>query len=265
MLFSGSPSANPQGSSSATDVLQSRITLFPTGWVPPSLDRRFWNFFPAASHSLGRTSPLCLCSPTLKSSRFTQRSGNAHFFFLFFLGPYPRHMEVPRLRVESELHLLAYTHPQQQWIWAVSSTYTTAHGNARFLTHWLRPGIEPASSWILARFVNHWATMGPPGYTYFILLCWPALLFFLSKSASGPLPHRNKPRLLRLHPTPFLLWAAALTSSFLLHSLVMIGNYLEYTLGLWHLHFCISFSDKYTQDKIPVLQEKIEKTVCQGL
>ena len=26
-----------------------------------------------------------------------------------FLGPHPRHMEVPRLGVKSELHLLAYT------------------------------------------------------------------------------------------------------------------------------------------------------------
>ena len=30
------------------------------------------------------------------------------FFFLFFLGPHPRHMEVPRLGVELELQLLAY-------------------------------------------------------------------------------------------------------------------------------------------------------------
>ena len=28
-------------------------------------------------------------------------------FFLFFLGPHPRHMEIPRLRVKSELHLPA--------------------------------------------------------------------------------------------------------------------------------------------------------------
>ena len=34
------------------------------------------------------------------------------------------------------------------------ATYTTAHGNAGFLTHWVRPGIKPASSWILARFVT---------------------------------------------------------------------------------------------------------------
>ena len=31
------------------------------------------------------------------------------FFFFVFLGPHPWHMEVPRLGVESELQLLAYT------------------------------------------------------------------------------------------------------------------------------------------------------------
>ena len=46
--------------------------------------------------------------------------------------------------------------------WATSSTYTTAHGNARSLIHWVRPGIKPASSWRLIEFVNHGATMGTP-------------------------------------------------------------------------------------------------------
>ena len=31
-------------------------------------------------------------------------------------------------------------------------TYTTAHGNAGSLTHWVRPGIRPSSSWMLVRF-----------------------------------------------------------------------------------------------------------------
>ena len=44
--------------------------------------------------------------------------------------------------------------PQQHEIWAMSVTYTTAHSNARSLTHWVRPGIEPASSWILAGFIT---------------------------------------------------------------------------------------------------------------
>ena len=34
---------------------------------------------------------------------------NAAFFFFCFLGLNPRHTEVPRLGVESELQLLAYT------------------------------------------------------------------------------------------------------------------------------------------------------------
>ena len=49
-----------------------------------------------------------------------------HFYFILFiylfcfLGLHLRHMEVPRLGVELELHLPAYT---------------TAHGNGRSLTH----------------------------------------------------------------------------------------------------------------------------------
>ena len=39
--------------------------------------------------------------------------------------------------------------PQQLGIWAMSSTYTIAHGNTRSLTHCVRPGVEPASSRIL--------------------------------------------------------------------------------------------------------------------
>ena len=47
-------------------------------------------------------------------------------------------------------------------IQATSSIYTTAHIKARSLTHWVRPGIKPASSWILVGFINRWATKGTP-------------------------------------------------------------------------------------------------------
>ena len=43
---------------------------------------------------------------------------------------------------------------KQQGICAVSATCTTAHGNARSLTHRVGPGIEPVSSWILVGFVT---------------------------------------------------------------------------------------------------------------
>ena len=63
--------------------------------------------------------------------------------------------------------------PQQLRIWGVSATYTTAHGNARSLTHWMRPGIEPCvltdtskvPSWILVGVLTCWATMGTPTNT----------------------------------------------------------------------------------------------------
>ena len=51
---------------------------------------------------------------------------------------------------------------QQHGMQALSATYTTAHGNAGSPTHWSRPGIESASSWMLVRFVNHWAMTGTP-------------------------------------------------------------------------------------------------------
>ena len=50
--------------------------------------------------------------------------------------------EVPRLGVKSE------PMPQPRRIWAASATYTTAHSNARSLTHSARPGIELPSLWI---------------------------------------------------------------------------------------------------------------------
>ena len=52
--------------------------------------------------------------------------------------------------------------PQQCQIWAASVTYTTAHGNAGSLTHGARPGIEPASLWILVRFVSTEKQRGNP-------------------------------------------------------------------------------------------------------
>ena len=68
------------------------------------------------------------------------------FFFFCILGPHLWHMEVPRLGVKSE--------PQQGRIRAMSETYTTARGNARPFTHWVRPGIKPATLWFLVRFVS---------------------------------------------------------------------------------------------------------------
>ena len=57
------------------------------------------------------------------------------FLVLFVLsGPHPWDVEVPRLGVESGLQLLR-PQSQKRRIRGTSVTYTTAHGNARSLTH----------------------------------------------------------------------------------------------------------------------------------
>ena len=47
-------------------------------------------------------------------------------------------------------------------IGAAAACLHHSHGNARSVTHWARPGIEPASLWMLARFLTHWSTTGTP-------------------------------------------------------------------------------------------------------
>ena len=56
-------------------------------------------------------------------------------------------MEFPRLGVELELQLQAYTTATRDPSQAASVIYTTAHSNAGSPTCWERPGIELASSW----------------------------------------------------------------------------------------------------------------------
>ena len=68
-------------------------------------------------------------------------------------------------------------------------TYTTAHDNARSLTHWARPGSEPATSWFLIGFtsaapwleLHHWIIfycMDVSQFIYLWLTSWllPSLL-----------------------------------------------------------------------------------------
>ena len=83
-----------------------------------------------------------------------------HFFFFllfFFLGLNPRHMEILRLGVESELQLPAYT--------TATATPDLSHGCDLYhssrqhqilnpLSGGVRPGIEPETSWLLVRFVS---------------------------------------------------------------------------------------------------------------
>ena len=71
-----------------------------------------------------------------------------------FLGLYLRHMVIPRLRVELELQLLAYTTAAAMWDPSLICDLHHSSWQRQIPTPWVRPGIEPASSWILVRFVS---------------------------------------------------------------------------------------------------------------
>ena len=73
------------------------------------------------------------------------------YLFIYFLS---LHMEVPGGSNQS-CSRQPTPEPQQHGIRAESAIYTTAHSNARSLTHWARPEIEPASSWMLVGFVTN--------------------------------------------------------------------------------------------------------------
>ena len=75
-------------------------------------------------------------------------------------------MEVARLGMESELQPQAYTTATATGIQATCVAYITPHGNTWSLTHQAKPGTEPKSSWILLRFVNHWAMKGTQRQQY---------------------------------------------------------------------------------------------------
>ena len=62
--------------------------------------------------------------------------------------------------------------PQKCAIKAMSATYIRDHGNAGSLTHWVRPGIEPTSSWILVRLIYT-----EPWWELLFLSLWNFLLF----------------------------------------------------------------------------------------
>ena len=65
-------------------------------------------------------------------------------------------MEVPRLVTKWELQLPVETTATKYRMQAVSATNTIAHKNAGYLRHRVRQGIEPAISWFLVGFLNHW-------------------------------------------------------------------------------------------------------------
>ena len=106
-------------------------------------------------------------------------------------------MEVPRLGVKLDLHLLATATAtatatpdlscihdlccslKQRQIWAASATFAAAWGNTRSLTHWMGPGIEPSSSGILVKFISTESQWELPILSF--LRLFPLNLYFIPR------------------------------------------------------------------------------------
>ena len=75
------------------------------------------------------------------------------FFFFFLFTLHLWRMEIPKPRIELELQLQPTPQIQQHQTQATYGIYASAYCNAKFLTHWARPGTELTSSqrqhWVL--------------------------------------------------------------------------------------------------------------------
>ena len=86
-------------------------------------------------------------------SKYTPELYLILFIFLLFMAA-PAAYGNSQAGVESELQLQPTPQPQRWGTRAAPVIYTPVHGNARSPTHWMRPGIVPASSWILVGFAS---------------------------------------------------------------------------------------------------------------
>ena len=89
---------------------------------------------------------ICICIYMLNHPHSWPWNKSSLVFFFCFLGLHPWHIEVLRLGVELQLQLPTYA--------------TATASSAGSLNSWARPGIKPASSWILVGFVNCWTMKG---------------------------------------------------------------------------------------------------------
>ena len=120
----------------------------------------------------------------LDSFRKILFSYSAYIYIYFYLGLHAQHMEVPSLGVQLDWNYRRWPMPQPQQcqIWAMSVTCRTAHGNARFLTHWVRMGIEPEFSWMLVRFFStkpQWELLCPFLNLLFFVVVWVLYILWI--------------------------------------------------------------------------------------
>ena len=108
---------------------------------------------------------------------FLHRCELYHSFSLFkiFLLTHLWHMEVLGLGTELKLQLRPMPQSQQHKIQAASANFAAVCSNTGSLAHWVRPGIEPASSQIQCWVLNKLSHNGKSAELY--LFCFSCHYF----------------------------------------------------------------------------------------
>ena len=102
------------------------------------------------------TISLLYCSYSFRSSVLLNTCISPTFFICWFVcsmaTPVAHGDSQPSGPIRTTAASLHHSHSNIRW--AMSMTYTTAHCNTRFLTHWARLGTEPATSWFPVRCIS---------------------------------------------------------------------------------------------------------------
>ena len=92
-----------------------------------------------------------------------------YFTYFFRAAPVAYGGSQVRGRIGAAVSGLYHSHSNARCV-----TYTRSCSNTESLTHWARPRIKPASSWILVRFLTCWATTGNSLRVHFkVIHIWP--------------------------------------------------------------------------------------------
>ena len=76
------------------------------------------------------------------------------FFFFFMASPVAYGSSQARGPIGATTASLRHNYSNTRSKPHLRPTYTTAHSYAGYLTHWVRPGIEPASLWTVCQVLN---------------------------------------------------------------------------------------------------------------
>ena len=127
--------------------------------------------------------------------------------------------------------------PEQCQIQALSVTYTTALGNTGFLTHWVRPGIKPTTSWFLVGFISTVPQRELPFYDFSVLFLQLHVYPF-----AIPCFYHHFYKYGFFFLSFFLLDLFTDLFKWLLSSCDILHSISSYFFPIWRRTFCVSFT-----------------------